>query len=74
MANKNKKRKQGSDHGLYGWVTVSDKGQVAIPRQTRQDLKIKTGDKLMVLCRKGKDGISLIKLDSIGKRLDKLRD
>ncbi len=68
------KKRLSPNHGLYGWITVSDKGQIAIPAKARQELKIKTGDKLMVLRRQNKDGISLVKLDSISKRLRKLRD
>lgn len=68
------KKKRVSNYGLYGWITVSDKGQIAIPAKARQELKIKTGDKLMALRRKNKDGISLVRLDSISKRLDNLRD
>ncbi|MHA1262205.1 MAG: AbrB/MazE/SpoVT family DNA-binding domain-containing protein, partial [Candidatus Freyarchaeota archaeon] len=37
---------------MYGVVTVSDKGQIAIPVDLRKDLDIRQGDKLMVLKRK----------------------
>jgi AbrB family looped-hinge helix DNA binding protein len=39
--NKNKK--------FYGTVTVSERGQIAIPAEARKDFDIKTGDKLLVL-------------------------
>lgn len=74
MTKRTAKKKRSLNHGLYGWITVSGKGQIAIPARARQELKIKTGDKLMILRRKNKDGFSLVKLDSIGKRLNKLRD
>ncbi len=33
---------------FYGTVTVSDRGQVAIPAEARRDLGIEVGDKLLV--------------------------
>ena len=42
-------------------VTVSEKGQIAIPVDARRDLDIKTGDKLLVLKRKDEAGLTLIK-------------
>ena len=52
---------------VYGIVTVSEKGQIAIPVDARRDLDIKTGDKLIVLKRKDEAGLILIKLDEIDK-------
>jgi len=52
---------------VYGIVTVSEKGQIAIPVDARRDLDIKTGDKLIVLKRKDGAGLILIKLDEIDK-------
>ncbi len=34
---------------FYGAVTVSTRGQIAIPAQARRDLHIKPGEKLLVL-------------------------
>jgi len=34
---------------FYGSVTVSERGQVVIPAEAREDFNIKTGDKLLVL-------------------------
>ena len=34
---------------FYGSVTVSERGQIAIPADARKDFKIKTGDKLLVM-------------------------
>ena len=50
---------------VYGVVTVSEKGQIAIPIDTRRDLDIKTGDKLLVLKRRDEAGLTLIKLDKM---------
>lgn len=52
---------------VYGIVTVSEKGQIAIPVDARRNLDIKTGDKLIVLKRKDEAGLILIKLDEIDK-------
>lgn len=35
--------------GFYGSVTVSERGQIALPAQARRDLGIAPGDKLLVL-------------------------
>ncbi len=50
---------------VYGIVTVSDKGQIAIPVDLRKDLDIKQGDKLFILKRKDESGFTLIKLEEI---------
>ena len=50
---------------VYGVVTVSEKGQIAIPVDARRDLNIKAGDKLIVLKRKDEAGLTLIKLERI---------
>jgi AbrB family looped-hinge helix DNA binding protein len=34
---------------FYGSVTVSERGQIAIPAEARKDFDIKTGDKLLVM-------------------------
>ncbi len=43
------------DKKFYGAVTVSERGQIAIPAQARRDFDIKPGEKLLVLAdlRKG---------------------
>jgi len=71
------KKKKGTctkQSGFHGWITVSNKGQIAIPADIRQELKIKTGDKLLVLRRKDNQGISLVKPDVLRKQLARLRD
>ena len=37
------------DKKFYGAVTVSERGQIAIPAQARRDFDIKPGEKLLVL-------------------------
>lgn len=48
---------------FFGTITVTDKGQIAIPVELRRELKIETGDKLVVLKRRDGSGINLIKAD-----------
>ncbi len=50
---------------VYGVVTVSEKGQIAIPVPLRDDLGIKQGDKLFMLKRKDEAGFTAIKLEEI---------
>jgi len=60
--------------GFYGWITVSEKGQIAIPADARKELNIKTGDKLLVLKRKNGSGLLLIKQKLLDKFLDKIKE
>lgn len=53
------------------WVTVSSKGQVALPINIRKKLNINIGDRLMIIVRKDKDGINLIKSEALNNIFDK---
>jgi AbrB family looped-hinge helix DNA binding protein len=57
---------------VYGVVTVSDKGQIAIPVDLREDLGIRSGDKLLVLKRVDEAGVTLIKLDRMDDLMRKI--
>ena len=57
---------------VYSVVTVSDKGQVAIPVDLREDLSIRSGDKLLVLKRVNDAGLTLIKLDRMDSLMRKI--
>lgn len=59
---------------VYGMVTVSDKGQIAIPVDLRTDLDLKKGDKLMVLKRKDEVGFTLLKIDKMDDLMHKLQE
>jgi AbrB family looped-hinge helix DNA binding protein len=48
-------------------VTVSSKGQVAIPTEIRNRLGIKDGDRLLIVLRKEKDGFNLIKSEALNE-------
>lgn len=74
MNKKSKKGVCGYKTGFYGWITVSEKGQIAIPANARKELDIKTGDKLLVLKRKDGHGVTLIRPDVLDKFLGKIKD
>jgi len=59
---------------FYGVVTVSDKGQIAIPIDVRRELAIKTGDRLIVIKRKDNAGIILLKTEKMDTLIEKIRD
>jgi len=54
---------------FFGIVTVSDKGQIAIPVDARNALDIKSGDKLFVLRRKDGKGVTLVKAEVMDELL-----
>ncbi|MBD3286550.1 AbrB family transcriptional regulator [candidate division WOR-3 bacterium] len=54
---------------FFGIVTVSDKGQIAIPVDARNALDIKPGDKLFVLRRKDGKGVTLVKAEVMDELL-----
>ena len=59
---------------VYGVVTVSDKGQIAIPVDLRKDLGINKGDKIFVFKRKDDAGFALIKLEKIDELMYKFQE
>ncbi|MGK8506808.1 AbrB/MazE/SpoVT family DNA-binding domain-containing protein [Nocardia asiatica] len=54
--------------GFYGAVTVSERGQIAIPAQARRDHGIAPGDKLLVLG-DPEQGLALVKLEVLLRNL-----
>lgn len=54
--------------GFYGAVTVSERGQIAIPAQARRDHGIAPGDKLLVLG-DPEQGLALMKLEVLMRNL-----
>ncbi|MFH1425859.1 MAG: AbrB/MazE/SpoVT family DNA-binding domain-containing protein [Candidatus Kerfeldbacteria bacterium] len=55
----------------YGFVSVTDKGQLAIPIELRRELGIEKGDKLIVIKRGDGKGVNLIKSDAVEEFLNK---
>ncbi len=59
------KKKDGSfGKSFYGVVAVGQRGQVVIPKQARDELGIKPGDKLLVLGGSGR-GVVLVKAEQM---------
>ena len=56
----------------FGMVTVTDKGQIAIPMELRKCYEIDKGDKLIIVKRKDNKGFNLLKSDIMGNFLDKI--
>lgn len=57
---------------FFGVITVTDKGQIAIPIELRKELDIAKGDKLIALKRNDQKGINLIKVAVVDSLLEKL--
>lgn len=49
----------------FGTVTVTDKGQIAIPIELRKAYNIEKGDRLIIVKRKDEKGFNLLKLGII---------
>ena len=58
---------------FYGTVTVSERGQIAIPAEARRDFEINVGDKLLVMGHLGQ-GIGLIKASALKQMLSHMTD
>ena len=71
MSDKKKIIKQNE---FIGWGTVSSKGQISIPANIRRNLNIETGNRLLIIMRKNKDGINFIKEESVNKIFKKFSD
>ncbi|MHB8143993.1 MAG: AbrB/MazE/SpoVT family DNA-binding domain-containing protein [Thermoleophilia bacterium] len=59
---------------VYGVVTVSVKGQIAIPVPLRNDLDIKQGDQLFLLKRKDEAGFVAVKLEEIDGLMHQIQE
>ena len=58
---------------FYGTVTVSERGQIAIPAEARREFEINVGDKLLVMGHLGQ-GIGLIKASALKEMLSHMTD
>ena len=57
---------------FYGVITLTDKGQLAIPIELRRELDVNKGDKLLVIKRQDGKGFNLIKENAIDQFLTKM--
>jgi len=58
--------------GYFGILTVTDKGQIAIPIVLRKEYKIAKGDKLIIVKRTDNKGFNLLKVDVMKKFIEKI--
>lgn len=62
----------GRKTNYFGTVTVTDKGQIAIPIELRKAYGIEKGDKLIIIKRCDNKGFNLLKVDIMGEFLNKI--
>lgn len=60
------------DKKLYGTATVGTKGQVVIPAQAREELKIKEGDRLYAVGSPDKGFVMLLREDKLEQFIEKM--
>ena len=56
----------------FGMVTVTDKGQIAIPTELRKEYAIEKGDKLIIVRRNDGQGFNLLKSEVIKDFIEKI--
>lgn len=67
----NKEKSPEKGNRFVTWVTVSSKGQIAIPTEVRKRLGIRNGDRFLVVLRRDEDGFNLIKSDALNEVFEK---
>lgn len=60
------------DKKLYGTATVGTKGQIVIPADAREELGIKTGDRLYVIGTLKAGALALLKEDMLEEFIEKI--
>ena len=60
------KHKEASRKQFYGTTTLGEKGQVVIPAEARMQMKLKSGDKLLVFGM-GDDMVSFSRIEQLEK-------
>lgn len=60
------------DKKLYGTATVGTKGQIVIPINAREELKINVGDRLYVVGSPEKGVVGLLKEDTLEMFIEKM--
>ncbi|MBC7512252.1 AbrB/MazE/SpoVT family DNA-binding domain-containing protein [Candidatus Saccharibacteria bacterium] len=62
------------DKKLYGTATVGTKGQVVIPSDARDEIGIKTGDRLYVVGSTSKKFVGFIKEEQLRQLVEHITD
>lgn len=62
------------DKKLYGTATVGTKGQVVIPADAREEIGIKTGDRLYVVGSTSKKFVGFIKEEQLRQLVEHITD
>lgn len=57
---------------FFGLVTITERGQIAIPVELRRDLGVKNGNQMIIIRRDDGNGFNLLKPDIIDDFLNKL--
>ena len=57
---------------LYGTATVGTKGQIVIPADAREELGIKTGDRLYVVNTPNNSGVMFLKEECLEEMVENL--
>lgn len=59
---------------FYGSTTVSERGQIVIPAQAREELRLEQGAKLMIFGTPGAKGLILMPAEAVGEFLQRAMD
>lgn len=59
---------------FYGSATIGVKGQIVIPAEAREELKMKEGDKLVIMKAPMHDGVMILKAEIFEKHLSQMQD
>jgi AbrB family looped-hinge helix DNA binding protein len=71
MMNHKKENSHGFGHGkVLGTTSMGERGQIVIPREAREELDIKPGEKFIVFGNKRKGAVILVKAEMFNKFAD----
>jgi len=61
-------------HKCYGTATIGERGQVVIPAEARRAMKLKQGDKLIVIGGKENHPLLMVKADNLAETISRLTE
>lgn len=59
---------------FYGTATIGTKGQIVIPAEAREELRLNTGDKVVVIGIKEKGMVGICPLESVEQMLTQMSE